>query len=126
MSHKNLVFLRRFGFAVAGIRHALRERSFRTQLGVGVLAGFALVVLRPDPVWWALVGVMVSLVLAAELFNTALEALCDHLHPEPHPAIKVVKDVSAGAVLVLSLGALWVALLMVLSVVYPGWGSFAP
>ena len=59
---------------------------------------------------------MIVLVLAAELFNTALEQLCDHLHPEKHANIKVVKDVAAGAVLILSIGALWVALLMILSV----------
>lgn len=114
---KNLTFSRRFGFAFAGITTALHERSFRTQLVFGLLAGVALVALRPALIWWALVGVMITLVLAAELFNTALEHLCDHLHPEAHPAIKSVKDLAAGAVLVLSGGAVGVALLMVWSVV---------
>ena len=58
---------------------------------------------------------MVSLVIAAELINTALEHLADHLHPEQHPRIKIVKDCAAAAVLILSAGALWVALLMVLA-----------
>ena len=48
-------------------------------------------------------------VLAAELFNTALEELTDHLHPGRHARIKIVKDVAAAAVLVASLGALCVA-----------------
>lgn len=114
---KNQSFLHRFRFAATGIRVALRESSFRTQLVFGVLAGIALAVLQPALIWWALVGAMVSLVLAAELFNTALEQICDHLHPEQHPNIKIVKDASAGAVLLLSVGSLWVALLMVLSAV---------
>ena len=113
---KNLRFKRRFGFAREGIKVGMRENSFRTQLGFGVLALIALAVLRPELVWWALVGTMVSLVLAAELFNTALEQICDHLHPQQHPNIKIVKDVAAGAVLVLSIGSLWVAGLMVWSV----------
>lgn len=117
---KNLGFLQRLSFAMAGLRVALRENSFRTQLVLAMLAGIALVVLRPALVWWALVGVMVCLVLVAELFNTALEHLCDHLHPERHPAIEIVKDVSAGAVLVLSLGSLWVGFLMALSVFHSG------
>jgi len=117
---KNLGFLRRLSFALSGLRVALGENSFRTQLGFAVLAGTALIALRPDLVWWALVGVVITLVLAAELFNTALEHLCDHLHPEEHSAIRIVKDVSAGAVLVLSLGALWVGLLMVVSVLQRG------
>ena len=58
---------------------------------------------------------MVSLVIAAELINTALEQLADHLHPEQHPRIKIVKDCAAAAVLILSAGALWVALMMVLA-----------
>ena len=47
--------------------------------------------------------------LAAEVFNTAVEGLADHLHPEQHPAIKVVKDCAAGAVLIASIAALGVA-----------------
>jgi diacylglycerol kinase (ATP) len=49
-------------------------------------------------------------VLAAELLNTAVEHLADHLHPELHPHIKAVKDCAAAAVLIASLGALAVAI----------------
>lgn len=76
----------------------------------------ALLILRPALLWWALCGVMAALVIAAELINTALEHLVDHLHPERDPRIKVVKDCAAAAVLVLSATALWVAALMVWSV----------
>ena len=41
----------------------------------------------------------------AEMFNTALEKLCDHLHPEEHAAIGLVKDISAGAVLIIAIAA---------------------
>lgn len=47
----------------------------------------------------------IALVWSAELINTALEHLVDHLHPERHSAIKRVKDCAAGAVLVLSLAS---------------------
>jgi diacylglycerol kinase (ATP) len=55
------------------------------------------------------VTLTVVLVLAVELVNTAIEGLADHLHPEQHPSIKVVKDCAAAAVLVAALGALGVA-----------------
>ena len=58
---------------------------------------------------------MVSLVIATELINTALEHLADHLHPEQHPRIKIVKDCAAAAVLILSIGALWVAAMMIIT-----------
>lgn len=56
--------------------------------------------------WTALLVMNCGLVIAAELFNTALETLIDHLHPDIHPAIKRAKDCAAGAVLILSLMAL--------------------
>lgn len=114
---KNEIFQRRLLFAWSGIRTALRnERSFRTQMWFAAAVAPALLILRPALIWWALVGITVALVLAAELINTALENLADHLHPEQHPRIKLVKDCAAGAVLVLSVGAVWVGLLAVFSV----------
>jgi len=108
---KNQSFVRRLGFALAGLAHAVRvERSLRTQAGVFALVVVALIVLRPGPVWWAAVMLASAGVLAAELFNTALEALADHLHPEHHPHIRIVKDCAAAAVLVATLGALAVGL----------------
>ncbi len=110
--NKNQPFRHRLGYALAGLRAAWRhERSFRTQSVFALGALVFLVVVRPAPVWWALVGVMVALVLAAELINTALEHLADHLHPDHHPRIGLAKDCAAGAVLILSAASLWVALL---------------
>lgn len=116
---KNQALHKRFGFAVRGLQEAWQsERSLRVQLWLAAAALLALIVLRPALVWWALVGMMIALVLAAELINTALEHLVDHLHPERHPRIKLVKDCAAAAVLLLSLAAVWVGVLMILSVVW--------
>lgn len=107
---KNQTFQRRLSFALAGLRTAWRtEASVKTHVAAAVLVAAALVWLEPAPVWWALAALVVGAVIAAELFNTAVEHLADHLHPELHPAIKTVKDCAAGAVLVTSLAALAVA-----------------
>ena len=114
---KNRNFSHRLACAWAGIRSALREeRSLRTHLLATGLLLAVLIVLRPAPIWWAVTVLSAALVIAAELVNTALEHLADHLHPEQHPRIKIVKDCAAGAVLVLSIAALWVGMLMVWSV----------
>ncbi len=42
----------------------------------------------------------IGLVWMAELFNTAIEQLCDMVCSQQHPQIKFIKDVSAAAVLV--------------------------
>jgi diacylglycerol kinase (ATP) len=75
----------------------------------------ALARLKPAPIWWALVIVAATAVLSAELFNTALERLADHLHPERHPEIRLLKDCAAGAVLIASIGAMGVAMAFFIS-----------
>ena len=51
--------------------------------------------------------------LATELINTAIETLADHLNPQRHPQIRIVKDCAAGAVLIAVLGALGVGIALV-------------
>jgi len=93
---KNQRLSARVAFAWAGLRAAWHgERSFRTQCIMALMASGVMGVLQPALIWWALVGMMIMLVLAAELINTALEHLVDHLHPEQHPRIKIVKDCAA-------------------------------
>ncbi len=115
---KNLAFIDRLGFAVAGIRAVwLSERSFRTQGYIAAAAIAVTVVLRPGWGWCAAVALSIALVLALELMNSALEYLADHLHPDIAPEIKTIKDAAAGAVLVASMGAAVVGVCMLLSVV---------
>jgi len=56
--------------------------------------------------------VVIALVLALELVNTAIERTCDALTKEYSPLIKMAKDVAAGAVLVVSVGAAFVGVLL--------------
>lgn len=112
---KNRPFHERLGFALAGLKAGWRrERSFRTHVVFAALAALALVILRPAPLWWGLVAVVIALVMALELVNSAMETIIDLLHPDRHPEIKVVKDMVAGAVLTISLAALVVALALVI------------
>ncbi len=117
MNHgKNQTFLIRLRCACAGIGHGLRsEHSLRLQALALVAVLIALVILRPAPLWWALVILASSAVLGAELFNTSVERLADHLHPDAHPEIRVVKDCAAAAVLISSAGALGVALALIVA-----------
>jgi undecaprenol kinase len=113
---KNQRFHQRLGFAVSGICAAWqREHSLRWHSVAALLVLLVLLWSRPAPLWWAVMGLTVASVLAAELFNTAIEQLLDHVHPGLHPSIKLVKDCAAGAVLLVSLGALCVAAAFVYS-----------
>jgi len=113
---KNQAFSRRLRHASLGLVWAWRrENSFRIQATAAALAGAGLLILRPPPIWWAVVALTIAVVLAAELFNAAIEALSDHLHPDLHPEIRTVKDIAAAAVLCASAGALIVGLTLILS-----------
>ncbi|HKE96543.1 MAG TPA: diacylglycerol kinase [Povalibacter sp.] len=117
-SAKNLPLYRRMGFALAGVFHAVRtENSFRFHVmaAAGVLA--TLLFLRPPAIWWAIMAITVGVVLAAELINTAVETLADHLHPEQHMQIRLVKDCAAAAVLIASIAAVAVAAAFVFDVI---------
>jgi undecaprenol kinase len=108
--HKNQRFRARLGFALRGLAEALRtEASLRLQALAGALALAVLLVLRPAAVWWALVLLASAAVVAAELFNTAIEHLADELHPQHSPGMRLVKDCAAAGVLIAVLGALGVA-----------------
>ena len=100
---KGQPFIRRVGFALHGLRLAVqREGSLRSHLLAAAAVLAVLLAARPAPLWWALLALAVGLVLVAELVNSALETLIDHLHPERHPEIGAAKDIAAGAVLVAS------------------------
>jgi diacylglycerol kinase (ATP) len=57
---------------------------------------------------------VISLVLVAEMFNSAIEATVDLVQPNYHPMAKFAKDISAGAVLITTIVALVVGTLMLL------------
>lgn len=63
---------------------------------------------------WLIILLCIALVFCAEMMNSAIEKLCDTLHPEIHVNIKFVKDVSAGAVLVCSIISVVIALIIFL------------
>ena len=115
---KNPPLLNRFKHAACGLVAAFRQESnFRIQLALGVVAIAATLALNPPLIWTALVVIMIGAVLAAELLNTALEHALDAAHPETSPLVKIAKDCSAAAVLVLSITAVAVFLLMLLALI---------
>lgn len=109
MSDKKYTHWQTFQFALGGVKTAWkRERSFRTEIGLAIPVFALMLWKRPEAIWWVAVSISTALVLAAELLNTAVECVCDALHPEKHPLIGIAKDCAAGAVLVCSASALLV------------------
>jgi diacylglycerol kinase len=80
-------------------------------LAVVVVGG----VVRFSLLAWAVVALAIGLVLAAELLNTAIEAVVDLVSPQQHPLAKRAKDVAAAAVLAASLAAVTAGLLVLIA-----------
>ncbi len=60
---------------------------------------------------WAVLIILIALVIAAELVNTAIENTCDAVTTEQNEHIRRAKDMAAGAVLVLSIAAAAIAVI---------------
>lgn len=100
-------------YALNGIVLAFKSQpNLRIQ---GVLALLVLSVaaaLGCSVLEWLLLLNCIAMVMAGELINSSIEALCNHLHPQKHERIGQVKDMAAGAILILSLGAALVGILI--------------
>jgi diacylglycerol kinase len=97
-------FIRQVQFAWKGIISLIRtERHFRYHLVATIIVTSAGLMLALTAEEWLFIASAIFSVLVAEGFNTSIERLCDLISMEKMPAIKFIKDVSAGAVLMASI-----------------------
>ncbi|GAB4147742.1 MAG: hypothetical protein OHK0017_09770 [Patescibacteria group bacterium] len=95
-----------------------REANLRLQFSLGIASCAILMFFH---LYLLALGtlMMMFITMGAELFNTAIETLCDLLHPDFHPKIKIVKDMAAAAVWMASLAWLTVLIYGFYSIVTP-------
>jgi|OpeIllAssembly_1097287.scaffolds.fasta_scaffold96313_2 diacylglycerol kinase len=105
-NHKNKVYVPHNFFsslriAINGLMLIIKnERNFRIQLVVATFIGILGLFLDFSHLDWVAIGLLVTLVLISEAFNSVVEALSDTISQEYRVNIKYAKDVSAGAVLI--------------------------
>lgn len=84
-----------------GVRYVLQtQQNARIHLLIALLVLIVAALFRVSRVEWILLLVMISIVWAAELFNTAVEVIIDHISPEQQRFARISKDVSAAGVLI--------------------------
>ena len=99
-------FPARLGYAFRGVLAAFRlDQAFVEHLVCAGLVIAAGILLRVSLVETCLLALCITAVVAAEMFNTAIEQLAKAVHPEQSPLIGTPLDIAAGGVLVASLGA---------------------
>ena len=103
--------LKSFGYAWKGFKVALKEElNLKIHLASAVIVvamGFYYQICRMD---WMVLLIMIGLVIGFELLNSAIESLTDLVTKERLPLAGKVKDISAAAVLVISVIALVVGI----------------
>ena len=105
--------LRSFGYAWKGIQSCVgKEQNLSFHLIAAMAVIIAGIVLRITRTEWIMVVMCIGTVIAAELFNTAIEKLVDLVSPERHPVAGRVKDIAAGAVLICAVAAAIIGLII--------------
>ena len=102
-----------FKYALEGITNSFKsERNMRIHVVIMILVILAGIILKINKIEWMICILLFSIVVSGELFNTAIETIVDMVMPEQNEKAKIAKDVSAGAVLVLAIGAAIIGLII--------------
>lgn len=102
-----------FIHAWRGIQHVFKhEKHFRIDVVVGVLVLFLGWYLEVSSTEFVILVAMVSMVLVLEMINSAVEYMIDLVKPRLSAQVKIIKDVSAGLVLIGAIGAAIIGILI--------------
>ncbi len=105
--------IRSIGFALEGLKTMLlKERNFKIHCVAFICVCIFSATLRITNLEWIAVLLASGLVLASEMFNTAIEKLCNLYSSEKMPQIKIIKDVAAACVLLSCVLAVVIAFLI--------------
>lgn len=116
LRRNHIKLLLKFRYAFRGIAVALKtQSSFRFHLIAAIVVYLFGFLSQLDLIQWVFINSSIIFVIVAELFNTSLERLCDFIHPKTNKMIEIIKDISAGAVLVSVLNAVITGIAILIS-----------
>lgn len=102
-----------FKYAMEGIVHVYRsQKHMRFHLLALIIAGIFSIIFKLNYLEVLMVIFAISLVLIAEMINTAIEAVVDLVTQKYHPLAKFAKDIGAGATLIAAINAIIVAIVI--------------
>lgn len=103
----NTNLLKSFKFAIEGIKLAYKyNRNIKIHTVVAVLVILLSLILRITWFEFGLILVVILMVMAAEMVNTAIEEMVDLIVQEHREQARIAKDVAAGMVLVTAVGSI--------------------
>jgi diacylglycerol kinase (ATP) len=88
-----------FRNTVGGLREGLStEAAIKQEVAIACIAVPLSFFIAEDLWTWVALIASLLFVLAIEFLNTAIERLCNHIHPDQHDAIRITKDLGSAAV----------------------------
>jgi diacylglycerol kinase (ATP) len=111
--NKNSLFyqLRTFGYAFHGLKIFFRsEAKARIHLFLAILVTLLGIFLHLGTFEWIAVSIAIGLVFLAEILNTVIEGLVDHISPGKSEMARSAKDLASAAVLIAAFTALAIGL----------------
>ncbi len=110
---KNKNFLNGLKIAFLGLQAAFKEeRNFRIQFLIAVIIIILMIVCKLNPIEKSILLLTILVVLSLELINSQIEKFLDLIQPDHHPRVKIIKDFSAGAVLISAFGSIIIGVLI--------------
>jgi len=107
--------IKSFKYALKGMWLLITtEHSIMVQMAIGLVVMFIGWWYRISATEWILQILAIGIVLVAESLNTAVEKICDFIHPDHHKRIGFIKDISAGAVSFAAISAIIIGLIIYL------------
>lgn len=102
-----------FHYALQGIKHALKnDQNLRIHFVVAALVIIASLIFHVNPFEMGILGIMILLVITAEMINTTIEEMVNLITIEHRKEAKTAKDVAAGMVLLIASGSIIVGFLI--------------
>ncbi len=95
----------RFKHAFFGLKTAFLEQTFRILTLISVVVLIFAVILPVTPAERGILLILVACVLAFELINSQVERVLDLIEPNYKEKVRHIKDISAGAVLLMSIAS---------------------
>jgi len=106
-------FLNSFKYSIDGLVYAYKyEQSMMIHFIATILVLFVNILFKVTGTEWLITFLAIGMVLAAELINTAIEAVVDLVTVEIHPLAKIAKDCGSAATFVLSMMAAVIGLVI--------------
>lgn len=101
--------------ALDGIHYTtFHERNFRIEIAMAILVTIMSYILRVSLIEWCILVLTIGIILALELVNTAIERTVDLVTKDYLELAKIAKDVSAGAVFIMSMFSVVIGILIFL------------